>query len=65
MQIQRFNAFGQWVTLKRVKLNSSGAQRFKVALPKGLNRLRVAMSVNQAGAGFAGGFSKTILWRNR
>jgi plastocyanin len=65
VQIQRFNAFGQWVTLKKVKLNSSGAQRFKVTLPKGLNRLRLAMSVNQAGAGYAGGFSKTILWRNR
>ena len=65
VQIQRFNGFGQWVTLKKVTLNSSGAQRFKVKLPKGLNQLRIAMSVNQAGAGYAGGFSKTILYRNR
>jgi plastocyanin len=64
VQIQRFNSFGQWVTLKRVALNSSGAQRFKVKLPKGVNRLRIAMSVNQAGAGYLGAFSKTITWRN-
>jgi plastocyanin len=62
--IQRYNAFGQWVTLKKVTLNSSGAQRFKVRLPKGLSRLRIAMSVNQAGAGYVGGFSKTINFRN-
>lgn len=64
VQIQRLNSFGQWVTLKRVALNSSGAQRFKVKLPKGVNRLRIAMSVNQAGAGYLGAFSKTITWRN-
>jgi plastocyanin len=64
VQVQRLNSFGQWVTLKRVALNSSGAQRFKVKLPKGLNRLRIAMSVNQAGAGYLGAFSRTINWRN-
>lgn len=64
VQVQRLNSFGQWVTLKRIALNSSGAQRFKVKLPKGVNRLRIAMSVNQAGAGYLGAFSKTITWRN-
>jgi plastocyanin len=64
VQVQRLNSFGQWVTLKRIALNSSGAQRFKVKLPKGLNRLRIAMSVNQAGAGYLGAFSKTISYRN-
>jgi plastocyanin len=63
VQVQRLNSFGQWVTLKRVALNSSGAQRFKVKLPRGLNRLRIAMSVNQAGAGYLGAFSKTIQYR--
>jgi plastocyanin len=61
--VQRLNSFGQWVTLRKVTLNSSGAQRFKVKLPKGLNRLRIAMSVNQAGAGYLGAFSKTIQYR--
>jgi plastocyanin len=63
VQVQRLNSFGQWVTLKRVALNSSGAQRFKVTLPKGVNRLRIAMSVNQAGAGYLGAFSRTITYR--
>jgi plastocyanin len=62
--VQRLNSFGQWVSLKKVTLNSSGAQRFKVTLPKGLNRLRIAMSINQAGAGYLGAFSKTIQYRN-
>lgn len=63
VQVQRLNSFGQWVTLKRVTLNSYSAQRFKLTLPNGLNRLRIAMSVNQAGAGYLGAFSKTITWR--
>jgi plastocyanin len=63
--VQRLNSFGQWVSLKKVTLNSSGAQRFKVRLPKGLSRLRIAMSVNQAGAGYVGGLSKVILFRRR
>jgi plastocyanin len=63
--LQRLNSFGQWVSLKKVTLNSSGAQRFKVKLPKGLNRLRIAMSINQAGAGYLGAFSKTIQYRRR
>ena len=64
VQVQRLNSFGQWVTLKRIALNSSGAQRFKVKLPKGVNRLRIAMSVNQAGAGYLGAYSRTITYRN-
>jgi plastocyanin len=63
VHVQRLNAFGQWVSLKKVTLNSQGAQRFKVRLPRGLSRLRIAMSVNQAGAGYLGGFSKTINFR--
>jgi plastocyanin len=63
--VQRLNSFGQWVTMKKVTLNSSGAQRFKVRLPKGINRLRIAMSINQAGAGYLGAFSKTIQYRRR
>lgn len=63
VQVQRLNAFGQWVTLRKVTLNSSGAQRFKVKLPKGTNRLRIAMSINQAGAGYLGAYSRTIQYR--
>ena len=62
--VQRLNSFGQWLSVKKVTLNTSGAKRFKVTLPKGLNRLRIAMSINQAGAGYLGAFSKTIQYRN-
>jgi len=64
VQFQRLNAAtGQWVTLKKVILNSRSSAKVIVKLPKGLNQLRVAMSVNQAGPGFLGGMSPTVKWR--
>jgi hypothetical protein len=36
---------------------------FRAALPRGRSTLRIAMSVNQAGEGYLGGFSRTILFR--
>jgi plastocyanin len=64
VQLQRLNgATGQWVTLKKVLLNSKSSARVLVHLPKGLNRLRVTMSVNQAGAGFLGAISGTVTYR--
>ena len=65
VQLQRLNTLtGQWVTLKLVLLNMlSSAKVTTVKLPKGMNHLRVAMSVNQAGAGFLAAFSKTVNWR--
>jgi plastocyanin len=66
VQFQRLNTLtGQWVTLKRVLLNSRSSARFSYKLPKGLNHLRLAMSVNQAGAGFLGAISATVNWRQR
>jgi plastocyanin len=64
VQFQRLNALtGQWVTLKKVLLNSKSSARVLATLPKGTNRLRVTMSVNQAGAGFLGAISPTVIWR--
>jgi hypothetical protein len=64
VQFQRLNgATGQWVTLKRVLLNSKSSARVTTVLPKGLNHLRLTMSVNQAGAGFLGVISPTVSWR--
>jgi plastocyanin len=64
VQFQRLNQLtGQWVTLKKVILDSHSGARIVLTLPKGLNRLRVAMSVNQAGAGFLGTTSTTVNWR--
>ena len=63
IQLQRLSAFGQWVTIKRVSLDLSSRTRFEATLPCGANRLRIAMSVNQSGAGYLGAFSREITWR--
>jgi plastocyanin len=64
VQFQRLNTLtGQWVTLKKVILNSKSSAKLLFKLPKGLNQLRVTMSVNQAGAGFLGAVSPTVKWR--
>lgn len=66
VQLQRLNtATGQWVTLRKVILNRRSSARVIVKLPKGVNRLRVAMSVNQAGAGYLGAIGPTVTWRQR
>ena len=63
IQLQRLSAFGQWVTIKRISLDLNSRARFQATLPCGANRLRIAMSVNQAGAGYLGAFSREITWR--
>ena len=64
VQFQRLNILtGQWVTLRKVLLNAKSSARVLYRLPKGLNRLRVTMSVNQAGAGFLGAISATVAYR--
>jgi plastocyanin len=66
VQFQRLNtATGQWVTLKKVLLGSKSSARFQLTLPKGVNRLRLTMSVNQAGAGYLGAISPPISYRQR
>jgi plastocyanin len=64
VQLQRLNTLtGQWVTIKKVILNSKSSAKVIYKLPKGLNQLRVTMSVNQAGAGFLGAISPTVKYR--
>ena len=64
MQFQRLNAStGQWVTLRKVQLNSHSAARVVQTMPIGISKLRLTMSVNQAGAGFLGTIGPTITWR--
>ena len=63
VQLQRLSAFGQWVTIKRVSLDLNSRARFRALLPCGANRLRLAMSVNQAGAGYLGAFSREITYQ--
>jgi plastocyanin len=64
VQFQRLNTLtGQWVTLRKVQLNSRSGARVDLKLPKGLNHLRLAMSVNSAGAGLLGATSPVLNWR--
>ena len=65
VQLQRLSSFGQWVTIKRVPLDLNSRARFRAKLPLGVSRLRIAMSVNQAGVGYLGAFSREIVFRRR
>jgi hypothetical protein len=65
VQLQRLSSFGQWVTIKRVPLDLNSRARFRARVPLGLSRLRIAISVNQAGAGYLGAFSREIVFRRR
>jgi hypothetical protein len=63
VQLQRRTAAGRWTTVKRVRLNARSAALFRATLPRGASTLRIAMSVNQAGAGYLAGFSRRIVYR--
>ena len=64
VQLQRRTAAGRWVTVKRARLNARSAALFRPALlPRGTSTVRIAMSVNQTGAGYLAGFSRTIAYR--
>ena len=63
VQLQRLSRFGQWVTIKMVALDLNSRARFRAALPIGSHRLRIAMSVNQAGVGYLAAFSREITYR--
>jgi plastocyanin len=65
VQVQTISKFGQWVTIKQVRLNALSTARFVLVLTKGVHRLRIAMSVNQAGVGYLGAFSKEVRWVQR
>ena len=62
VQVQTISRFGQWVTIHRVSLGSRSAARFALRLSRGPHRLRVVMSVNQAGVGYLGAASSEVRW---
>jgi plastocyanin len=62
---QRLSSFGQWVTLRKLKLGKRSGRIFRLTLPRGVSRIRVAMSVNQAGAGYLAGYSLVRAIRRR
>lgn len=57
---QRLSRFGQWITLKKVTLNRLAAAKFRATLPRGRSRVRLFMTVNQAGPGFLS--SESGIW---
>ena len=61
VQLQRRAASGAWVTVRRLRLGVRSRAEFKATLPHGVSVLRMAISVNQAGAGYLGGKSRTIV----
>jgi hypothetical protein len=63
VKLQRLSPLGQWVTVGMRQLNASSTAVFHPNLPRGTSKLRVAISVNQAGAGYLGGTSHTISFR--
>jgi plastocyanin len=63
--LQRLSRFGQWVNVRKVTIGSQSSRRFKQLMPKGTSRLRIFMTVNQAGAGYLGGMSGVLVFRRR
>jgi hypothetical protein len=54
----------KWVTLRQSRLNARSTAVFPASLlPHGTSTVRVAMSVNQAGPGYLGGLSRTLVYR--
>ena len=60
---QRRTRFGEWVTLKRVRLGALSTARFRAKLPRGVSRVRVYMTPTQAGPGYLAGISAARLVR--
>jgi plastocyanin len=59
--LQRLSAFGQWVNLVALPLNRASGSLFQPAshLPHGSSRIRISLSVNEAGLGLLGAHSGT------
>jgi plastocyanin len=59
--LQRLSSFGQWVNVAALTLGEQNGRLFRPAayLPKGPSRIRVFLSVNQAGNGLLSGHSGT------
>jgi plastocyanin len=65
--LQRLSSFGQWVNVASLTLGEQNGKLFRPAgyLPKGLSRIRVFLSVNQAGNGLLAAHSGTqVVVRN-
>ena len=59
VQLQR-KVGTRWVTIRRVRLGLKSRVEFRATIPKGRSTVRAAFSVNQAGAGYLGGTSRSL-----
>jgi hypothetical protein len=63
LEVQKRMATGAWKTVSRLPLDLKASAIFTPSmLPAGTSTLRTAISVNQAGAGYLGGFSKPFVY---
>lgn len=62
VQLQR-KVGTRWVTIRRVRLGLRSRVEFRATLPTGRSTVRAAFSVNQAGAGYLGGTSRSLTVR--
>ena len=64
VQLQQQSTTGTWSTIAKRPLDASGTAVFAASkLPAGTARLRLVMSVNQAGAGYLAGFSQPVVYK--
>lgn len=61
LSLQRLTTLGAWVNVKTAVLGPTNSAVFTATLPVGAYRYRLYMSTNQAGAGFLGSWSGTLL----
>src|SRR5215212_10262665 len=60
--LQKFTRLHEWVKVRPVVLGDGSAKRFLLGLPKGHRyAVRIFMSLNQVGAGYLDGYSKTVV----
>jgi plastocyanin len=60
--LQKFTRFHEWVKVRSVVLGDGSARRFRHGLRPGYRyAVRVFMSLNQAGAGYLDGYSRTVV----
>jgi len=60
--LQKFTRFHEWVKVRPVILNRNSQLRFRLGLRGGYRyAVRIFMSLNQVGAGYLDGFSRTVV----
>jgi plastocyanin len=63
--LQKFTRFHEWVKVGRVILSRHSHKFFRLPLKRGRYALRIFMSLNQVGAGYLDGYSRTVVVRKR